>query len=68
MPDAPLWSWCARCQFPGREPFLFGTVFTERGEGEERALALLLELLGRHLPTLPEIVAVIPGAVVFCGR
>lgn len=67
MPDRPLRPWCARCQYPGLEPFLFGTVWTERGEGEETARQQVLAALGATYPTAPGVLDVLPGQLVFVG-
>jgi hypothetical protein len=62
------WSWSARCSYPGRRPFIFGTVFTDTKEASEEARRLLQELLGEVFPVLPEVHAVLPGAVFFVPR
>jgi hypothetical protein len=58
-------AWCAQCRYPDKAPFLFGTVQTGRGEGEEAARVALTAALAEVLPILPRIEAVIPGQVIF---
>lgn len=60
-----LRTWCARCQFPGKTEFLFGTVTTLRNEGEEVARRAIATELTKVLPTMPEILALLPGMLVF---
>lgn len=59
-------AWCARVRFPGKRSFLFGTVFASREESEARPM--MLAHLAEAFPDLPEIVAMIPGTVVFVAE
>lgn len=43
----------------------FGTVWTESNEGEERVRQLINEKLSVHFSLLPEVIELVPGALVF---
>ena len=58
-------SWCARCQYPGLKPFIAGTVIVAGLREESEARPAMEAMLRRILPTMPEILAMIPGALVF---
>ena len=60
--------WCATIRTHDLSPMIFGTVWTERSEGEERARVLMEEVLLQHFPTLPEILNIIPGMVMFVNH
>jgi len=55
-------NWVAKCQYPGLNEFLFGTVFAESELEAERALIVLLN---ETVPVMPKMLAILPGAVVF---
>jgi len=57
--------WCAVIQFPGKKLMYFGTVWTESNEGEERVRQLINEKLSVHFSLLPEVIELVPGALVF---
>jgi hypothetical protein len=56
-------SWFARCCYPGYQPFIIGTGFTDRNAGEEAARLAMIDLIDRVLPTRPTIISIEPGAV-----
>ena len=58
-------SWCARMQFAGKATFIMGTVVAD---GHEDARGKLVELALTIFPHETDVVAVIPGAVVFQER
>ena len=55
-------SWCAKCRFPDRPEFLFGTVWAD---SEMHALDLLQQAWLRLCPHPVEWISVLPGALVF---
>lgn len=55
--------WCARCQYAGRDAFLFGTVAATGSEHARQELARMWERMSPH--PMPDIIAVLPGALVF---
>lgn len=55
-------SWCAKCRFPERAEFLFGTVWAD---SEMHALELLQQAWHRLCPYPVEWLYVLPGAIVF---
>lgn len=68
-------TWCAKCCWPGRAPFLVGTFFTDFGtpdqEAREAAIAQYRETMGEILPLNvppPELLELIPGAIIFHPR
>lgn len=65
-------TWCARCAWPGRKPFLVGTFTTDARAGHEvarnAAIAEWRETMADILPldaSPPELLALIPGAITF---
>jgi hypothetical protein len=54
--------WCARCRFGTRRDFLLGTVTADT---EEAARALLVSLADSLFPEQPDILAVLPGQLVW---
>ncbi len=64
----PKQPWCAKLQYPGLLPFLFGTVWVRDGRQEEATTAIR-ELWATRFPhPMPPIVAMMPGALVFQGQ
>ncbi len=68
-------TWCARCAWPGREPFLVGTFSTPARaplqEARETAIAEWRAFMGAILPedtAAPEVLELIPGAILFIPR
>ncbi|MFA5898322.1 MAG: hypothetical protein WC829_04335 [Hyphomicrobium sp.] len=61
-------TWCGRFQYPGREPFMLGTIsINDKAPTHEVERALLAELC-RVLPpsaTMPATVELLPGEIVF---
>ncbi len=41
-------SWIATCRYPGLTEFIFGTVFTDRDEGEEAGQRKILALMDQE--------------------
>lgn len=68
-------AWCGCFQWPGREPFTFGTVLASTDartqEIEAEVTALLAKKLVAILPinsSLPKLIGVIPGALFLQSR
>lgn len=68
-------TWCARCRWPGRAEFLVGTFTTDARapdhEARQAAMREWADTMGAILPqdvAPPELLALIPGAVVFIPR
>ena len=57
--------WVARIQYPGKCTMLFGNVFAET---EMEAEGEIKKSLARCFPTLPNILALIPGSLFFTGE
>lgn len=64
--------WVAVCQYVGLKEFYFGTVYTEHNGGDLKSETALLEArkmieknLAGCVPTLPKILKLIPGQIVF---
>lgn len=55
-------AWCATCRFPMKDEFTFGTAFAD---GHEAARQAIEAALATVFPILPDILAVIPGQLVF---
>lgn len=71
-PDKPMRAWCARFQWPGKEPFLFGTVLlppdTMHHILEEELHKAFDAAWRRILPDdvpRPKLIALLPGAIFF---
>ena len=61
MPDR-LRHWCGRCEYPGRKPFILGTV---QAESELDALRQLQAAWAAHSPHPAPSIAPIPGMLAF---
>lgn len=57
--------WCALCRYPGMAEFMLGTVAATGEEHARRELARLWAEISPH--PMPEILAVMPGQLVFQG-
>ena len=58
-------SWCAKCRFPDRPEFMFGTVWAD---SEMHALELLQQAWHKLSPYPVEWISVLPGALVFVNE
>lgn len=72
MTEIAMRPWCARFQWPGKKPFLVGTVFlprkTMQHELEAALQAAFDEEWGEILPDhfeRPKLIALLPGAIFF---
>ncbi len=72
MADRAVVPWCCTMQWPGREPFTFGTIVADKNEMIHEVEAMLkaefLERIGKILPEgwpLPEIIELLPGSIIF---
>lgn len=60
--------WCAICRFPGKEPFILGTVAMGRNAMQHEICGAVDELADRLFPTRPVLEKLIPGQLVFEGN
>jgi hypothetical protein len=66
-------TWCARYQWPGRKPFIFGTVALARAPQHEVEAALRAEFTRRMMSILPDgmplpdLLQLLPGALILVG-
>lgn len=68
----PMRAWCARYQWPGKKPFILGTVLLPRDTMQHQLEAELVKLFdekwGDILPDhfeRPQLIALLPGAIFF---
>ncbi|QXN72314.1 hypothetical protein RCKEEF_85 [Rhodobacter phage RcKeef] len=68
-------AWCCEMQWPGRKPFIFGTVYMENKDQiaavESALIARFNEKMTDILPVetpLPKIVKLMPGAIFFVSE
>lgn len=57
--------YCARARFPGREPFIGGTVAVPEGARHDEIIAALREHFLTFLPDGFEIISPVAGALFF---
>ena len=65
MAGTPMQSWCIRCQYEGKKPFLFGTLVIERSTSFDDREKAMIALLHEHLAMRPAIIGWMPGALIF---
>lgn len=72
MAGLKIRAWCCEMQWPGRKPFIFGTVYHETVDQthqvEEALVAKFQAKMGEILPLdvpLPNIIRLMPGAIFF---
>jgi hypothetical protein len=58
-------NWCARCRYDGNAEFMAGTFMARANAPQHEVEAEAKAFLLTFLPTLPAIVAVVPGCIWF---
>lgn len=60
-------SWCARLQYPGLRPFLFGTIVVRHEAPDHEVRLELMRAVAEVLPTEPPplLVGLTPGALFY---
>ncbi len=61
--------WCARCHYPGLEPFIYGTTWVRSDAPQHEAEALVMAAIKadllKILPHLPYVDELMPGSIFF---
>ena len=57
--------WCARAQYPGKEPFIFGSAMLPKHSAHHEVEAALLALWNGISPNAPPPFVPVPGILMF---
>lgn len=58
-------TWCAKIQFPGLKPLIFGTITCEASAKMHEVEAAVREEIRQHLPDGWSLINLMPGQVLF---
>ena len=58
-------AWVVRCQYPEKQPFIFGSVWVDAKAGHFELDTAANAAMDEILPTRPKIIGFLPGQIVF---